>query len=267
MNTVANPEFDNGIFCWRCGFDLSGLDGDGVCPECALLVSAARQAAPFPIGSRTQKWVCAFALLSFVPLLLLGFLFRISASLSGVYDTVNYGEIAAFTCASIAGIAAGWFMRARVPPRAFSVFSCPSIVLCATLFLLGPANALSSSLIGTLWLTISSNLFLIVMACALATLSLQAKTFAQRLGMGKPIRHGISLNEASHLAFVSAGLMALGTLLLVSGLFPLTSNLPRLVLGSGVLLGILAMGVWTICTFPIVCRLARWPISRSPESI
>ena len=267
MGAATDLDSGGSALCWRCGFDLSRLDGDAVCPECALLVSVARQEAPLPIRSRTQKWLCAFALLGFVPFLVLGFLCRIVASLSGGHIAINYGETTAFALASIAGVAAGWFMRSPVPTREFTVLSCPSMVLCAVLFLFGPIKALSAGLLGNVGQMLNSNLFLVIMMCALATLSLQARIFAQRMGMGKPIRHAISFNEVSRLAFVSAGLMALGALLLVSNLFLLTSRFPRLTLGFGVLLGIIAMGLWTLCIFPIVCRLVRWPIGRSPKTI
>jgi len=109
------------------------------------------------------------------------------------------------------------------------------------------------------------SLFLVFVMCALGTLSRQAKGLARQLGMDTPTKHAASFREVSHLAFVSAGLITLGAFMSASHLVPLTGRLSGLATGFGILLGILALGVWMLRIMPIVGQLARWPIGESPK--
>lgn len=262
------PDSDESLHCWRCDYDLSGRHEEEVCPECGLRVSVARQqVAPFTIGSRSQKWAYTFALLSFVPCFILGFVFLVADEfVSGrIQTSMYYGGIAAFTLASITGTTAGWCMR--VPKLPSSATSYASVVFCVSLFPFVPIMILGEGLLGNTWSMVLSDLFLILIMCALGTLSLQAKVFAQRLGMGRPAKHTISFSQVSHLAFVSAGLIALGTLMSAAHLVPLSGRPPGLAAGFGILLGILASGIWMLRIVPIVYQLARWPISGSPHLV
>jgi hypothetical protein len=266
---VAMSDSDDRLHCWRCSYDLCGFGDDTVCPECGLLVSIARQEAPLIIGSRAQKWAGILALLSFVPMVILGFTFYLAVAFGLVgHDIGMYGAVSALTFASIAGVASGWFMK--VSKHVLSVSAYASMALCAAMFLwLWPARILiASSGLGNTWVFTNNVLFLILTMCALGSLALQAKVFVQKIGMDEPAKHNISFRQISSLAFVSAGLMTLGGILVVvSNLFPLTSRLPSLIVGFGMLLGILPWGIWVICLCPIIYRLARWPVGERLKSV
>ncbi len=268
-DVITMSDLDDISHCWRCGYDLFELDVDAVCSECGLLVSIARQEAPLIIESRTQKWIGVLALLSFVPMVILGFAFYVAAAFELVgYDIGMYGAVIALTLASIAGTTAGWFMR--VPKHVLSASSYASMAFCGAMFLwLWPLRILiTDSGLGNTWLFSNRMLFLFFTMCALGSLALQVKVFAQKLGVIEPAKRNISFRQISHLAFVSAGLMVLGGILsLTNHFFPLPGRLPRLIAGFGMLLGIVPWGIWVICLLPIIYRLARWPIGELPKSV
>ncbi len=260
---------DDVVHCWRCDYDLLNLGMDAVCPECGLLVSIARQEAPFIIESRTQKWIGIFALLSFVPLVMLGFVFYLAAAFTTIgHDTGMYGAVVALTLASIAGTTAGWFMR--VPKHVLSASSYASMAFCGAMFLwLWPLRILiTGSGLGNTWAFSNRMLFLVFTMCALGSLALQAKVFARTMGMAEPAKRNISFRQISSLAFVSAGLMALGGMLaLASPFFPFSRYLPGRIAGAGMLLGIFSLVVWGTCLFSVIFRLARWPIGEGSKSV
>ncbi len=200
--------------------------------------------------------------MSVVPCIIVGFVFYVAAGFAFVERDVGvYGSVIALTMASITGSAAGWFMK--VPKREFSAPAHASILLCVFMFLwLWPIRILvpSSSMGGT-WAYLNNMVFLNVVVCTLGSLAIQAKSFATKTGMAEPEKRHISFDQISYLAFVSAGLMALGGVLkVVSPLIHLPDRLAGMSIGFGMLLGILPFIIWLICIFPIICRLARWPI-------
>ena len=248
--------------CWQCGYSLCGLSGDEVCPECGLLVSNALRKAPLVIRSQAQKWFGIFSLVCVVPLILVGFGFYLAAAFSIVeHDLGMYGSVGAFTLSSVLGVAAGWFMK--VPNREFSAPAHVSMLLCVFMFLwLWPIRILApSSSMGGTWAYLNNVFFLTIVVCALGSLAFQAKSFAIKTGMAEPGKRHISFDQISYLAFVSVGLMALGGLLkVVSPLIHLSDRLAGVSIGFGMLLGILPFIIWPICLYPIIRRLARWPI-------
>ncbi len=255
-------ETQNHVCCWRCGYSLFGFDGDAVCPECGLLVSNARQEAPLVIRSQAQKWMGILSLVSVVPLVLVGFVFYLAVAFGFIEHSAGmYGSVIALTLSSITGVAAGWFMK--VPKRGFSASACATILLCLFMFLgLWPIRILiANSFTGNTWSYLNNMIFLIVVICALGSLAIQAKLFALKTGVAEPENRHISFDQISYLAFVSAGLMALGGVLkVVSLLTPLSDRVAGVSVGFGMLLGVLPFGIWMICIIPIIRRLARWPV-------
>jgi hypothetical protein len=265
-------ESDTGVVrCWRCDYNLLGLADNTVCPECGLPVRIARQEAPFTTGSRARKWAGIIALLSFGPLITFGFVLRLMGT---EFATVGSrtslywvsGEIAVFFLASIAGTAAGWFMR-EPKQVAAGVSSSASMVLSLSVFLFLPVELLvENSVPGSIWVSLIHNLFPAVIMCAFALLSLQAKVLAIKLAKPKRAR---SLLQIVYIAFLSAGLFVSGALILAfAPAYTLFSgqNTGLTIVGIGVLLGTAAVVYWTLHIFLVTCQLARWPVNSHPAT-